>query len=255
MVSYLDTRDAPLGPYALHIVEAIPPHAGLGSGTQLALAVGSAFAALEGFRMMPRDVASYLGRGKRSGIGIATFEQGGLVLDGGPADGGVPKLVARVPFPAEWRVILILDAAAQGLAGPDEMQAFQALPEFPEDKSLDLRRRVLDVALPAAAEADFDAFCREVAHLQAEMARYFGPQQGGAYVSPRVADAQHWLAGRGLVGLGQSSWGPTGFAFVASEAEGNALLEQMRQENRFSALQFVLARGHNDGATVLPSKV
>ena len=32
--------------YRLTIEEAIPPHAGLGSGTQLALAVGSAFAAL-----------------------------------------------------------------------------------------------------------------------------------------------------------------------------------------------------------------
>ncbi len=237
--------------YALDILDAIPPHAGLGSGTQLALAVGSAVAALEAVSMSPRDIAKSLGRGGRSGIGIAAFEQGGVVLDSGPCDGTLPDLVARVPFPAEWRVLLILDPGAQGLAGPDEAQAFQALPDFPESKSRDLRRRVTEAALPAVARADFDAFCREVAALQAEMARYFGPQQGGAYVSPRVASAQGWLAGRGLTGLGQSSWGPTGFAFVASEAEAQGLVEEMRRDRRFAGLTFELARGRNERATVM----
>lgn len=251
MVSYLDVKEAPLGPYAMNISEAIPPHAGLGSGTQLALAVGSAFAKLEGFRMMPRDVASYLGRGGRSGIGIAAFEQGGAVLDSGPLDGALPQLVARVPFPADWRVLLILDPGAQGLTGPDEVEAFQALPDFPERETAGLRRRIAEVALPALAEEDFATFCREIANLQAHMAAYFGPQQGGAYVSPRVADALTWLAGKGLTGLGQSSWGPTGFAFVASEAEAEALLGEIRQENRFGALRFELARGRNERATVM----
>ena len=49
--------------YDLKIEEAIPPHAGLGSGTQLALAVGSAFAALEGLRLAPQEIAARLGRG------------------------------------------------------------------------------------------------------------------------------------------------------------------------------------------------
>lgn len=237
--------------YSLHILEAIPSHAGLGSGTQLALAVGSAFAALEKSRMMPQDIAEALGRGKRSGIGIAVFERGGLVLDSGPIDGEPPNLVARVPFPAEWRVLLILDPNVQGLAGPDEVQAFQSLPDFPERKTFELRRRLMDVALPAAAESDFDAFCREVTNFQAEMAKYFGPQQGGAYASQRVAEAQSWLAGKGLTGLGQSSWGPTGFAFVVSETEAKALLDEIRRESRFSGLKFELARGRNEGAIVM----
>src|SRR5262245_53072433 len=103
--------------YALRIEEAIPPHAGLGSGTQLALAVGSAFSALEGLELDPSEIAARLGRGARSGIGIATFAQGGAVLDEGPREGELPKLAARIPFPPAWRVLLIFDAATQGLAG------------------------------------------------------------------------------------------------------------------------------------------
>ncbi len=33
---------------------------------------------------------------------------------------------------------------------------------------------------------------------------------------------------QGVTGLGQSSWGPTGFAFVASAEEGEALLARLR---------------------------
>jgi len=84
--------------YALRIEEAIPPHAGLGSGTQLALAVGSAFAAVENIRLSPQEIAARLQRGARSGIGIATFAQGGAVLDAGPCQGKLPELVACVPF-------------------------------------------------------------------------------------------------------------------------------------------------------------
>ena len=73
--------------YRLQLDEVIPSHAGLGSGTQLALAIGSGVAALEGIPLDLREIAARLDRGKRSGIGIGTFGQGGAVLDGGPGAG------------------------------------------------------------------------------------------------------------------------------------------------------------------------
>jgi len=236
--------------YKLHIEEAIPPHAGLGSGTQLALAVGSAFAALEGIHVDAREIAVRLGRGLRSGIGIAAFVQGGAVLDSGPMDGKLPELVSRLPFPTAWRVLLIFDSEATGLAGPGETAAFDALPDFPENKVAELRRRVVDGALPALAACDFPAFCKAVGDLQAEMGAYFAPLQGAPYTSPRVSNALAWLRQQGLVGLGQSSWGPTGFAFVASEAEGVALLDKLRAEIGHSGLTFDLAKGRNEGAKI-----
>jgi beta-RFAP synthase len=236
--------------YALRIEEAIPPHAGLGSGTQLALAVGSAFAALEGLGLDPREIAARLGRGARSGIGIATFAQGGAVLDEGPREGELPNLAARVPFPSAWRVLLIFDAAAQGLAGASEKAAFETLPDLPAREIEALSRGVTHGALPALAAGDFAAFCRHVGALQASMGAYFAPWQGGAYASPEVAAALDFLRREGIAGLGQSSWGPTGFAFVEGEAQGAALLGRLRTHYGQTALSFALARGRNEGAKV-----
>jgi beta-RFAP synthase len=234
--------------YRLHIEEAIPSHAGLGSGTQLALAVGSALAALEGLALDLREIATRLGRGARSGIGIVTFQHGGVVLDSGPKDGRLPELVSRVPFPADWRVLLIFDPGTSGLAGPRELSAFEALPDFPEKDSEELRRGVTQGALPALAAGNFTAFCQHIGRLQAQMGAYFGPSQGGAYASAGVGAVLDWLRRRGLTGLGQSSWGPTGFAFVASEAEGEALLSKLRADH--PGLKFDLARGRNEGAKI-----
>jgi len=236
--------------HALQIDEAIPPHAGLGSGTQLALAVGSAFAALEGLALSPQEIAARLGRGGRSGIGIFTFEHGGVVLDSGPGDGDLPQMVARVPFPPDWRVILILDPSSRGLAGESETEAFDSLPDFPAREADDLYRRVTQNALPALAAGDFATFSRQVGHLQACMGAYFAPLQGGPYVSAPVSDVLAWLASQGVTGLGQSSWGPTGFAFVASAEEGEVLLARLRAEANSGHLHFALAQGRNIGAVI-----
>jgi beta-RFAP synthase len=236
--------------YALRLQEAIPPHAGLGSGTQLALAVGSAFAALEGLSLDPREIATRLGRGARSGIGIATFAKGGAVLDEGPREGKLPQLAARVPFPSAWRVLLIFDAATQGLAGASEKAAFETLPDLPAREIAALSHAVTHGALPALAAGDFAAFCRHVGDLQARMGEYFAPCQAGAYVSPQVAAAIGFLRKEGIVGLGQSSWGPTGFAFVEGEAQGAARLSRLRNHCKHPALSFALARGRNEGAKV-----
>ena len=58
-------------PLALHLARVLPAHAGFGSGTQLALAVGRAFAALHGLDLATPALGHWLGRGLRSGIGIA----------------------------------------------------------------------------------------------------------------------------------------------------------------------------------------
>jgi beta-RFAP synthase len=236
--------------YHLHLDEVIPAHAGLGSGTQLALAIGSAVATLEGLPLDLNEIAARLDRGKRSGIGIGTFGQGGAVLDGGPGPGTLPPVLARVPFPRAWRVLLIFDPAETGVHGADEAAAFAELPDFPEGETADLTRRVLLGALPALAEEDFEAFCDQVGYLQRKMGAYFAPMQGGAYVSERVAAVLKGLAADGVTGLGQSSWGPTGFAFAPSEAEGQKLLAAARGIAGSAKLGLELAPGRNEPATI-----
>src|SRR5690606_9356913 len=71
------------GNYSLDIIRAIPAHAGLGPGTQLALAIGVALKTLEQQEISPVALGETVGRGARSAIGMAAFEAGGFVVDGG----------------------------------------------------------------------------------------------------------------------------------------------------------------------------
>src|SRR5688500_7678951 len=102
--------------HQLVVRRAIPPHAGLGSGTQLALAAAAALRRLHRLPLDPRSDAALLDRSARSGLGTGFFYQGGLALDGGRGAAETPPpILARLPFPEEWRVLLILDPARQGL--------------------------------------------------------------------------------------------------------------------------------------------
>ena len=67
----------------LVIHEVIPSHSGLGSGTQIALAVAAAVRTLEGLPLDPEGDAEFLGRGSRSGVGAGFFLNGGVLVDGG----------------------------------------------------------------------------------------------------------------------------------------------------------------------------
>src|SRR5688572_25219175 len=119
------------GGFRIDIEQAIDEHAGLGSGTQLGLAVGVALARLHRIEAPVREIATAVRRGDRSGIGIGAFETGGFLVDGGKGGRGMlAPVVCRAEFPADWRIVLMLERDATGLHGAEELAAFQALPDF-----------------------------------------------------------------------------------------------------------------------------
>jgi beta-ribofuranosylaminobenzene 5'-phosphate synthase len=200
----------------LIISSAIPAHAGLGSGTQLALAIASAFRRFAGLQLDTRSDARLLDRGARSGVGAALFERGGLVVDAGIGPSAeIPPVVARVDFPPDWRVLLILDPSIEGAHGEAEKQAFARLARMPADSAGETCRRTLMQILPGAAEKDFAAFGQGVSRVQEIVGDHFAPVQGGGrFTSAAVGRVAERLAAHGASGVGQSSWGPTGFAFA-----------------------------------------
>ena len=236
------------GRAALHVDETIPAHAGFGSGTQLALSVAAALAALDGSPFAPEAFADALDRGNRSGVGLAAFTQGGLIVDGGrDASNGPPPLIARLAYPESWRVVLILDASMTGVHGSREVEAFRDLPRFPESQAAEICRIVLMQVLPAAVTAEPEGFGAGITTIQRLIGDHFAPHQGGRYASPAVAGALDAIAAQGVAGYGQSSWGPTGFALVPSEDEARALVRSL---DRPGPLRFLIARGRNTGAAV-----
>lgn len=235
---------------AIRIHESIPEHVGLGSGTQLTLALSMALARLHGLEAGVRELAHSLARGARSGIGIAVFEQGGLIVDGGRGPNTlVPPVIARLPMPEGWRFILAFDPRGQGLHGTQEVAAFGTLPPFPKDETARFCHLLLMQALPALAEGDLAGFGAVITELQSAVGDHFAPAQGGRFTSPEVGVAMAWLKEQGAVAVGQSSWGPTGFCLVDGQARAAELLACVR--DRIPGLKFVAAAPRNQGAEVV----
>ncbi len=251
---YLEMIARHLGVAAQHeltVISAIDAHAGLGSGTQLALAVAAAMRRLHDMPGDPADDALVLGRGGRSGIGIALFRDGGFVVDGGRGESaGLPPVLVRMAVSSEWRVMLVRDPRYRGLSGDDESAGLAALPAFHAERAATLCHLVLMQVLPALAEDDLPRFGAAITRIQQLVGGYFAPVQGGTIASPRVAAALGMLGSAGATGLGQSSWGPTGFGFVRGEETAHRIAETLRRSGHSDGLDIDIRRPLNRGALV-----
>ncbi|MDR5739952.1 MULTISPECIES: beta-ribofuranosylaminobenzene 5'-phosphate synthase family protein [unclassified Caballeronia] len=234
----------------IEVHETPRPHTGLGSGTQLALAVGTAFARITGHHVDTAEIARILHRGARSGIGIHGFDHGGLIVDGGRNNAStLPPLIARQSFPDAWRILLIDDTSREGLHGDAEKRGLAALAPFPAALAAHLSHLVLMQILPAVAESDFDTFASAITIMQQTIGEYFAPVQGGLFASPAVAHALEAVAAEQKAGIGQTSWGPVGFAFLASAEDAERALVTARQAARNAPLACSITTARNRGAT------
>ena len=219
---------APRVRFCVH--RAIPAHAGLGSGTQLALAVARAIAELHGLSPEVSALARAVDRGRRSAVGTWTFAYGGFLLEGGrrPGADGVAPLLARLPMPPAWRSVVVVPRGQPGLAGDEEAAAFARLPPPPAREVERVAHLVLMQLLPALADADLPAFGAALAEVQRITGGWFAPVQGGVFAPGETAQLVARLGEWGAVGVGQSSWGPAVYGIVGEEAASRTLAERAR---------------------------
>jgi len=243
-----------LSPARIRIVRAPREHVGLGVGTQLSLAAARVVLKLAGVTEPSVDqLARLTGRGYRSGIGLHGFQQGGLIVDGGrKRETEIPPLLARVPFPEDWSILIVQPRGLSGLHGPDEVRAFADLPPIAQDVTDRLCRLVLLGILPAVIERDLPAFGAALSELQARVGACFAPAQGGIYTSPRAATIVEELKLLGFVGVGQSSWGPSLYAFTERTSSVIvALTDRLRKQFDLDESSVFWTKATNQGARVL----
>lgn len=241
------------GGVKMSITSAIPEHSGLGSGTQLSLAVATAISRLyELPEQQPGGLAAMLHRGARSGIGIGTFMHGGFIVDGGRGrNTEVPPVISHMSFPEHWRIVLIFDDEAEGINGVPERRAFNTLPPMDDAISGALCRLTLMQALPAISENDCARFGEAITQIQNIVGDYFSQVQGGHYTSPFMKAILEEMEQLGASGLGQSSWGPTGFAIFPDETMAFQALKKIRDEwQSESRLRFVMSKACNSPAII-----
>jgi beta-RFAP synthase len=208
----------------------IPPHAGLGSGTQLGLAVARALAELHS---LPTDVtalARAVGRGRRSAIGTWTFALGGFVVEGGRRDDSdhVAPLLAHLAMPAAWRCVIAVPRGVRGLSGEEETAAFARLPPPERGEVERVAHLVLMQLLPALAEANLPSFGAALAEVQRVTGRWFAPVQGGPFAPGESAELVRRLHEWGAAGVGQSSWGPAVYGLAPDAGAARELAARVR---------------------------
>jgi beta-RFAP synthase len=244
--------EKPLPPQRVVIESAPPEHCGLGSGTQLALAVARGLASASLPDLGAAELARRVGRGVRSALGVHGFAQGGFLVEAGKrAEQELSPLVLRLPFPETWRLVVALPPGEPGQHGDREREAFQMLRarSMPAGSSAALCRLVLLGLLPALIEGDVETFGEALYDFNARVGEAFAPVQGGTYANRRVAEVVDFVRRQGVRGVGQSSWGPTVFAVLDDAERANDLVRRLH-DGPLGEVPIWVTRGCNRGAAV-----
>ena len=220
------------GPPACRIeaLDVPPEHVGLGTGTQLSLAVTAGLNAfLGGEALDAPSLASLAGRGGRSAIGTHGFVHGGFLVEGGKTGSEMlSPLEYRVALPDSWRFVVIGPYGEHGLFGEAERRAFGDLPPVPPAITEQLRREVAEEMIPAAAAGQFERYSHSVHRFGCQAGMCFATRQDGPFASPRIERIVETIRDLGVRGVGQSSWGPSVFALLESESAASRFVETLR---------------------------
>ncbi len=251
------------------IRQTIPPHQGLGSGTQTRLAILSALSHRLGLDHSPRKIAAMSTRGGTSGIGINAFRCGGILLDGGHSIGerktsfapsrfatkaGQPPLLLRNDFPTTWGIALFIPSRHRGLSGQDELDFMLANTPVPLGEVQSTAHIILMRLLPALRELDLETFGSCVSALQdvGWKARHWARPD----IEPLRSVRSAFDATAGIHGCGLSSTGTTVFGFFdetkVSDDEVTAGLQRELSDRGAVPGRVVCTRANNAGMQLTP---
>jgi beta-ribofuranosylaminobenzene 5'-phosphate synthase len=237
---------------SINVVEAIPSHIGLGSGTQFSLAIATVLAKLFKVESSTPELAVVMGRARRTSVGTSIFEKGGFVVDGGKnlKTAKCPPLIYRQPFPSEWRFIVAVPNLKEGLSNSQEDHAFEKLSKMPAADAGQICRLIMLKLLPALAEHEIENFGEALTKIQVITGNHFAQAQGGIYSSPAAAECVEFLKTAGTYGVGQSSWGPALYGVVKQEEAREVLLKVKAYLRKGVGGQAFIAKANNKGATI-----
>jgi beta-RFAP synthase len=217
----------------VNIKQTIPEHVGLGSGTQLALAVAIALAKLFHVKASIRDLALAMRRGQISGVGTAVFEHGGFVVESGlktrknkprlPSLENFPPVIFHQPFPDDWFFVIAIPNVKRGFTDEEEVPAFRRLPPMAAYDVGKICRLTMMKLLPSLIERDIENFGNALTQIQSIVGEYFAKVQGGKYSNLTAKECTEHMLKLGVHGVGQSSWGPTFYGLVLGEKQARKL--------------------------------
>ena len=239
-------------PVYIDTLSEVDPHVGLGSGTQLALALATALHHCFAIPTPPAaTLARSVDRGHRSAVGTHGFLRGGLIVEAGrTSDESLSELVYHMELPTDWRFLLVRVAGQAGRSGVSEQQAFARMPPVPPEVRERLWQLLEHFMVPSIARSDLEAFGQYVYEYGVLSGESFASEQWGRFADGTVAQLVSTIRELGVQGVGQSSWGPTVFAILSSESSAREVQSQLLHCFRHTDLETQIVRPDNRGAHV-----
>lgn len=247
----------------IYLKKRIPEHVGLGSGTQLALAIAMGLTKFLHRDIPLEELAKVMKRGRRSGVGIAAFAHGGFLVDGGHSFSPecrtqraepriqLPPILFRYPFPENWVFLVVIPEIKKGLSGEKEENAFKRLPSFSSQHVGEICRNLVMQMLPALIEKDLRSFGQALTQIQRLVGSYFESVQGGLFADKICEELINFMLTHGAAGAGQSSWGPTVYGLIEGKEKAIELEQKVNEfiKGKVKAVLFT-AHGQNTGVKI-----
>lgn len=223
-------------------------HSGLGTGTQLTLALAAGCRVLSG-QGISRDVsemARQFGRSRRSAIGTMGFMSGGLLVDYGRWE----DRVERIEFPEDWRLVLIRPRQSAGLSGDSEETFFGDRKPLTQATLSELVSQIEHQIVPAIESKNFAEFAAGLQAYGDLAGADFAAMQGGLFSSAVMRDVLRQLKSLTEFTAVQSSWGPTVCLPTESMFQAQNLVSQLNSIVDDSVAEILVTSARNQGASI-----
>ncbi len=242
--------------YSLKINETYQIHHGLGLGTQLALSTAKLISSLNHVNLNGYELAKIIQRGGTSGIGVHSFDKGGLIVDGGhkksvkkdylPSSASKvspPPLLARYDFPEDWDIILVTPKISQGASGNEEINIFQSYSPININDVERICYLTLMKLMPSVLEVDIDSFGDSVKKIQSIGFKKIERDLQDSKINNLLKN----MDDIGIPCVGMSSFGPT--CFGITDSLSNKLKKELR-DIAGNNTDICFTKGKNRGAII-----
>lgn len=240
-----------------------PSHVGLGSKTQLSLAIAIAITKLKNKSVAIQELTKLVQRGGTSGIGWRGFEKGGFIIDAGhnfgkgkekesflPSSASLtadPALtIMRYPIPEHWRFVLVIPNVKKGAYGDEEISIFQSHAPIPKEEVNEVSHQILMKVIPGIINEDLECFGEGLKRIQ------------GIGFKKIEISLQHEIVKKvlslfeeyGVKAFGMSSFGPSIIGVVESDEDANNLLKTIQMHLKNIIGHIYICKPNNCGAKI-----
>ena len=235
----------------IKIKKIIPSHIGLGSGTQFSLTIGYLISKINNLNISIDEIALFLNRGNRSGIGVQSFKEGGFTIDIGKKKdaNNLPLKLTNIKWPQDWKIILLFDLKGDNVFGENEISKFKEVNKRYRSKFNYNYSTLFLKILPGIIEKDFNSFTEGIQLIQSNMSEIFY-KNSKKFSSKNINYIFDYLRKKKINGFGQTSWGPTGFVFCEDSKKRNQLLNSIENYitlKKLIGVDLVKVNGRNKG--------